>query len=127
MVMPCPDQLLVIGPNSLVFLTALAWLATALSLKKHRVPTPFWIELIAVTFFLPQLRNWWLSVGYLPRPLLVGHCLYCRLGLALLPALLAIPGAFLWRRLPGYILSMAGILNSALLYWVMHYCVKMIA
>src|ERR1700691_49364 len=99
MVIPCPDSLLIIGPNSLVCLTALAWLATALSLKTQRVPTPFWVELAAVTFLLPQLRNWWI-VGYLPRPLLAGDSLYARLALALLPALLAIPGAFLWRRLP---------------------------
>jgi hypothetical protein len=121
------NVVLIVGPNSLVFLTVIVWLSTALSLKKHRVPTPFWIELIAVTVFLPQLRNWWLSVGYLPRPLLVGHSLYGRLGLALLPALIAVPGAFLWRRLPGYILSIAGIVNSALLYVMMRYYVQMIA
>ena len=56
--MPCSDSLFIIGPNSLVFLTALAWLATTLSLKKHRVPTLFRVELAAVTFLLPQLRNW---------------------------------------------------------------------
>jgi hypothetical protein len=101
--------------NSLVFLTAIVWLATALSLRKRRVPKPFWVELVAVTLFLPELRNWWLSVGYLPRPLLVAHSLYGRFGLALLPALIALPGAILWRRLPSYILSIAGIVNSALL------------
>jgi hypothetical protein len=124
--MPCSDSLFIIGPNSLVFLTALAWLATTLSLKKHRVPTLFWVELAAVTFLLPQLRNWWI-VGYLPRPRIAGQSLYARLALSLLPALLAIPSAFLWRRLAAYILSVAGILNAALLYWVIHHCVQFIA
>lgn len=126
MVLTLRNLVFIVGPNSLVFLTVIAWIATALSLKKHRVPTRFWVELVAVTFFLPQLRNWWLSVGYLPRPLLIGNGLYERLGLALLPAFIAVPGAFLWRRLPGYILSVAGIVNSALLYVMMHYYVQMI-
>src|SRR6266404_5135140 len=127
MLLALRNLVFIVGPNSLVFLTVIVWLATALSLKKHRVPTPFWIELVAVTVFLPQLRNWWLSVGYLPRPLLVGHSLYGRLGLALLPALIAVPSALLWRRLPGYILSIAGIVHLLLFYVMVRSYMQMIA
>jgi len=118
----------IVGPNSLVFLAIIAWLAAALQfLKKRRVPTLFWVQLVAVSLFLPQLRNWWPSVGYLPRPLLVGSSLYARLGLSLLPALVAVPGALVWRRLPGYILSIAGVVHLLLFYVMIRFYMQMIA
>ena|SRR5258708_15227620 len=97
------------------------------SLKKQRVPTLFWVELVAVTLFLPQLRDAWPSVGYLPRPLLVVHSLYSILGFGLLPALAAVPGALLWRRLPGYILSIAGVLHVLLFYVAQRFYMQVIA
>jgi hypothetical protein len=118
--LPTLKNLLLAAPNSLVLLTTIAWLATGFErFKKRQIPNIIWAELVAVTVFLPQLRGAWPFVGYLPRPLLIGSIPYSNLGIALLPALLALPGAFVYRRLPGYILSVAGAVHVLLFLVIM--------
>ena len=105
-------HLLLLTPNTLVILTTITWVAAASGLlQKREVPRLFWVELTTITLLLPQLRSgWplWPLVSYLPEPIFKSSVPYLHLALPHLPAILALPAAFVHRRLPGYVLSAAG-------------------
>jgi len=105
--------LLFLTPNTLIVLTMIAWAAAARERwQKHRAPKWFWVELTAVTVLLPQLRSgwpsWWPLLRYLPGAIFKTPLFWVHVGLPQLPALLALPAAFVYRRPPSYLLSTAG-------------------
>jgi hypothetical protein len=113
--------LFLFGPNIFVVLTITAFVAKIIqAARKPRVPYLFWVELIAVTLLLPQLHFIWEEqyVAYLPHPLISRSrlSLYDFIAIGLLPSLLALPGALVYRRLPGYIMSLAGFIHL-FLFW----------
>jgi len=105
-------RLLFLTPNALVALTIITWLAVALErLRKRQAPKWFWVELVAVSLLLPLLwAGWphWGLVRYLPHLIFRTSNLYLHVAIIQLPAVLALPAVFVYRRSPGYLLSGAG-------------------
>jgi len=117
--------LLFLAPNTFIALTLITWLVAALEqVRRYRAPKWFWINLAVVTLMFPLLQAGWPNWGlvrYFPHIDFETQDPFLHAAVISLPAFLAVPAAFVHRRLPGYLLSAAGAVYIFLLGTIMLY------